>query len=118
MTPEGQYVKKTIVADSRSDLKWRLEKDGHFVYRIKREDRFRLTLGGEPHAKRFKLRDFFSFNKEFAVLIRTGMPIVAATMSPRVKLYRMPSLNIPAIFRTCTSPLCRPAKRAVIFPRH
>jgi type IV pilus assembly protein PilC len=37
-----------------------------------------LTLGGEPRSKKFKIRDFFSFNKEFAVLIRTGMPIVAA----------------------------------------
>jgi type IV pilus assembly protein PilC len=78
MTPDGQYVKKTIAADSRDDLKWRLEKDGYFVYRIKREDRLKLTLGGEGRSKRFKIRDFFSFNKEFAVLIRTGMPIVAA----------------------------------------
>jgi len=78
MTPEGNYVKKTIAADSRDDLKWRLENEGNFVYRIKREDRLRLPLGGEPRAKRFKTRDFFSFNKEFAVLIRTGMPIVAA----------------------------------------
>ena len=78
MTPDGNYVKKTIAADSRDDLQWRLEKDGHFVYRIRREDRLRLTLGGEPRSKKFKIRDFFSFNKEFAVLIRTGMPIVAA----------------------------------------
>jgi len=78
MTPDGNYVKKTIAADSRDDLQWRLEKDGHFVYRIRREDRLRLSLGGEPRSKKFKIRDFFSFNKEFAVLIRTGMPIVAA----------------------------------------
>ena len=78
MTPDGNYVKKTIAADSRDDLQWRLEKDGHFVYRIRREDRLRLPLGGEPRSKKFKIRDFFSFNKEFAVLIRTGMPIVAA----------------------------------------
>ncbi|MCB2167406.1 MAG: type II secretion system F family protein [Deltaproteobacteria bacterium] len=78
MTPDGNYVKKTIAADSRDDLQWRLEKDGHFVYRIRREDRLRLPLGGEPRSKKFKIRDFFSFNKEFAVLIRTGMPIVGA----------------------------------------
>ena len=78
MTPDGQYVKKTIAADSRDDLQWRLEKEGHFVYRIKREDRLRMPLGGEGRTKRFRIRDFFSFNKEFAVLIRTGMPIVAA----------------------------------------
>jgi len=78
MTPEGTYVKKTIAADSRDDLKWRLEKDGHFVYRIRREDRLRLPLGGETRSKKFKTRDFFSFNKEFAVLIRAGMPIVNA----------------------------------------
>jgi len=78
MTPEGHYVKKTIAGDSREDLKWRLENDGNFVYRIRREDRLRLTLGGEPRAKKFRTSDFFSFNKEFAVLIRTGMPIVAA----------------------------------------
>jgi type IV pilus assembly protein PilC len=78
MTPDGQYVKKTIAADSRDDLKWRLEREGHFIYRIKREERLKLNLGGEGRSKRFKIRDFFSFNKEFAVLIRTGMPIVAA----------------------------------------
>ena len=78
MTPEGTYVKKTIAADSRGDLKWRLEKDGHFVYRIRREDRLRLPLGGETRSKKFKTRDFFSFNKEFSVLIRAGMPIVSA----------------------------------------
>ncbi len=78
MTPDGQYVKKTIAADSRDDLKWRLEREGHFIYRIKREERLKLILGGEGRSKRFKIRDFFSFNKEFAVLIRTGMPIVAA----------------------------------------
>ena len=37
-----------------------------------------VDAGGEPRSKKFKIRDFFSFNKEFAVLIRTGMPIVAA----------------------------------------
>lgn len=78
MTADGQYVKKTFAADSPNDLRWRLEKEGHFVYGIKREDRLRLTFGGEPRVKRFKIRDFFSFNREFAVLIRTGMPIVAA----------------------------------------
>jgi type IV pilus assembly protein PilC len=78
MTPQGIYEKKSFEADSRSDLKWRLEREGYFVYRIQRQGSLAIPLPRDLFRKRFKLRDFFAFNKELAVLIRTGLPIVAA----------------------------------------
>ena len=78
MTPQGTYETRSIAAGSKADLKSRLEKEGHFIYKIKRKDPLRLSLRPTAAARKFKLRDFFSFNKEFAVLIRTGLPIVNA----------------------------------------
>ncbi len=77
MSPQGVYETRAFTAVSKADLKWRLEQEGHFVYKIDRQDSFRLSFGKTP-ARKIKMRDFFSFNKEFAVLIRTGLPIVNA----------------------------------------
>ncbi len=77
MTPQGTYETRAFTAVSKADLKWRLEQEGHFIYKIDRKDPIRLAFR-RPASRRIKLRDFFSFNKEFAVLIRTGLPIVSA----------------------------------------
>ncbi len=78
MTPQGTYETRSLTAGSKEDLKSRLEQEGHFIYKIKRKDPLRLSLRPATASRKFKLRDFFSFNKEFAVLIRTGLPIVNA----------------------------------------
>ena len=78
MTPQGTYETRSLTAGSKEDLKSRLEQEGHFIYKIKRKDPLRLSLRLATASRKFKLRDFFSFNKEFAVLIRTGLPIVTA----------------------------------------
>lgn len=78
MTPQGKYLKKVLTADSRADLRWRLEREGHFVYKIKRAGRLRPAGVRTSPRIGFKPADFFSFNKEFAVLLRTGLPVVAA----------------------------------------
>ncbi len=77
MTPQGAYETRAFTAVSKADLKWRLEQEGHFIYKIDRKDSMRLSFR-RTSSRRIKLRDFFSFNKEFAVLIRTGLPIVNA----------------------------------------
>jgi type IV pilus assembly protein PilC len=77
MTPQGSYETRAFTAVSKADLKWRLEQEGHFIYKIDRKDRIRLSFP-KATSHKIKLRDFFSFNKEFAVLIRTGLPIVSA----------------------------------------
>ncbi len=78
MTPQGTYETRSITAGSKADLRWRLEQEGHFIYKIIRKDRIRLSFTNPSRTRKFKLRDFFSFNKEFAVLISTGLPIVNA----------------------------------------
>jgi type IV pilus assembly protein PilC len=78
MTPQGKYLKKVLTADSKTDLRWRLEREGHFVYKIKRAGRLRPGTGRPSPRGGFTSADFFSFNKEFAVLLRTGLPVVAA----------------------------------------
>ncbi len=77
MTPQGSYETRAFTAVSKADLKWRLEQEGHFIYKIDRKDRVHFSFP-KATARKIKLRDFFSFNKEFAVLIRTGLPIVSA----------------------------------------
>ncbi len=77
MTPQGAYETRAFTAVSKADLKWRLEQEGHFIYKIDRKDKLRFSFSRAP-SRRIKMRDFFSFNKEFAVLIRTGLPIVNA----------------------------------------
>ncbi len=78
MTPQGIYETRSFTAVSKPDLKWRLEQEGHFIYKIAHEGGLRLSIRTASLARKIKTRDFFAFNKEFAVLIRTGMPIVNA----------------------------------------
>lgn len=77
-TPDGRFLNRTLSADSKSALKWELEKEGNFVYRIRREEKFRIWPSLRPGLRRFRLRDFYGFNQELLVLVKTGIPIVAA----------------------------------------
>lgn len=77
ITPGSQaLIEKTLVSDSRQALKRHLEEQGHFVMDIRAAEGggwFALWGGG-----RMKPREFYAFNREFAVLLKSGMPIVAA----------------------------------------
>jgi type IV pilus assembly protein PilC len=78
-THAGKIVEETITADSRDSLKKQLESDGKFVLDIKKADGFGAFFKNvKSRRKRFKTKDFFSFNQEFLVLIKAGLPIVAA----------------------------------------
>ena len=78
-THGGSVVEETLTADSKESLIKQLESDGKFVLDIKKADGFGAFLKkAKSHRKRFKIKDFFSFNQEFLVLIKAGLPIVAA----------------------------------------
>ncbi|UCD33497.1 MAG: type II secretion system F family protein [Desulfobacterales bacterium] len=78
-THAGKIVEETITADSKDSLRNQLESDGKFVLDIKKADGFGAFLKNvKSRGKRFKTKDFFSFNQEFLVLIKAGLPIVAA----------------------------------------
>lgn len=72
---DGQIRELTRNAPSKAILKKELERSGDFVLEI---DRFQA--GGIPfgRTKRLKIRDFYAFNQEFAVLLKSGLPVVAA----------------------------------------
>ncbi|RLC22970.1 MAG: type II secretion system F family protein [Deltaproteobacteria bacterium] len=75
--PGGRIVEETITADSKAILIKRLKKEGNFVLEIRREEEFGSLKKGISRS-RIKANDLLSFNREFSVLIRTGLSIVAA----------------------------------------
>jgi len=75
--PGGRIVEETITADSKAILIKRLKKEGNFVLEIRREEEFGSLKKGIIR-RRIKANDLLSFNREFSVLIRTGLSIVAA----------------------------------------
>jgi type IV pilus assembly protein PilC len=78
-THAGKIVEETLTADSKDLLRKQLEGDGKFVLDIQRADGLGAFFKkAKLRRKRFKSKDFFSFNQEFLVLIKAGLPIVAA----------------------------------------
>ena len=75
--PGGRIVEETITADSKAILIKRLKKEGNFVLKIRREEGLGSLKKGISRT-RIKANDLLSFNREFSVLIRTGLSIVAA----------------------------------------
>ncbi len=78
-THGGSIEEKTLIADSKSSLVKQLESDGNFVLEIQKIGGFKKLLENvKLKRRRVKTKDFFSFNQEFMVLIRAGLPIVSA----------------------------------------
>ena len=78
-THAGKIVEETLTADSQDSLRKQLESDGKFILDIKKADGVGAFFKNvKSRRKRFKSKDFFSFNQEFLVLIKAGLPIVAA----------------------------------------
>jgi type IV pilus assembly protein PilC len=77
-TPAGSVVEKTLIADNKSALKDFLEEEGNFVLKIHSTERILAGFRWRGRRKPFRLRDFLSFNQEFAVLIKAGLPILSA----------------------------------------
>jgi len=77
-TSSGRVVEKTLLAQTKGSLKAQLEQEGNFVLEIKKAKGFAPILDGGRRRKRIKSKDFLTFNQEFSVLIKAGLPIISA----------------------------------------
>jgi len=77
-TSSGGIVEKNLIADNKASLKEHLENEGNFLLQIRKTGRGESFFQKGINRKRFKIRDFLSFNHEFSVLIKAGLPIVKA----------------------------------------
>lgn len=77
-THDGRVIEKTVIADSKASLKDQIEKEGNFTLSIKQAKKTAFFPIEFKKHKRFKDKDFFSFNQEFSVLIESGFSVVAA----------------------------------------
>jgi len=77
-TGDGRVIEKTLIGDNRMALKEHLEREGHFVLEVRRvEQGFRL-FRWRGSRKRFKSKDFITFNQELSVLLKAGLPVLSA----------------------------------------
>ncbi len=76
--PGGRVVEKTTLAESRDLLKNQLQSEGNFILEIQKVSGKSFLSLHPSKSGRFKQKDFFAFNQEFAVLLRSGLSIVAA----------------------------------------
>ncbi len=76
--PGGKIKEKTAIADSKASLKQKLESDGNFVLNISRTGGSQFFSLHLQRGRRITTRDFFSFNQEFAVLLKAGLSVVSA----------------------------------------
>ena len=77
-TSDGRVVEQTRTADSKTDLKKQLEDEGNYVLEVSKERKITALFLNRTILGRFKNKEFLMFNQEFAVLIRSGLSIVAA----------------------------------------
>lgn len=76
--PGGRVLERTTLAESRDSLEYQLKSEGNFVLEIKRVSGRGFFSIQSRQTRRLKQKDFFSFNQEFSVLLRSGLSIVAA----------------------------------------
>ncbi|MBF0236034.1 MAG: type II secretion system F family protein, partial [Desulfamplus sp.] len=76
-TSDGYALSKTIVADSVSAVKERVAQEGNFLVEARRSAGDSSFFSFSSF-KTLKPKKFISFNHEFSVLLRSGMPIVTA----------------------------------------
>lgn len=76
--PGGHVQERNITADSKEAIKVLLANEGKFPLEIRAAGGGSLQLPSLNGRRRFTRKDFYSFNQEFAVLIRAGLPIVGA----------------------------------------
>ena len=74
----GQMIEQFHVAHSEKNLQRQLERDGYFVFDIKKADGFMAFFKNHQLVNRIKAKEFLAFNHEFVVLIKAGLPIVSA----------------------------------------
>jgi len=67
-----------ICSVNGNDLQRQLEREGYFVFDIKKADGFLAFFKSHQLINRIKTKEFLAFNHEFVVLIKAGLPIVSA----------------------------------------
>ena len=77
-TQEDRIIEKTLMGSNKASLKAHLEREGHFVFDIRRVEGFGGFLKRGKPQRRIKFKDLLVFNQEFSVLIKAGLPIVPA----------------------------------------
>jgi type IV pilus assembly protein PilC len=129
-TSGGSIEEKTLIADSKDSLLKQLESEGKFALDIQKSGGLSTLFENvKSKRKRFKTKDFFSFNQEFLVLIKAGLPIVAALDSitekddeselnkllkdmQKANPYQGLLVNMRTFFRTFIFLLFKPARKA------
>jgi type IV pilus assembly protein PilC len=119
---DGSALNASYEAGSQAALRERLEKEGFFILEIRRQQAafsfFSAAASGS--LRRLRLSDFYAFNQEFAVLVRAGMPIVAALDTMIEKEERTGVRNLITALRTDVatgeSLSAAMAKHPTIFP--
>jgi len=77
-TPEGNVVQRRFSASSRAALKEELEREGNFVLDIRRAEPLGEILRLGAIKRPVKTKHFLTFNQEFLVLVKAGLPILSA----------------------------------------
>lgn len=74
-TSDGRVLEKEFDAASAEILRENLEGQGFFVFQVRRRP-LAFLFSKEANSARLSGRRFLSFNQEFLVLIRSGLPIL------------------------------------------
>lgn len=74
-TSDGRVLEKEFDAASAEILRENLEGQGFFVFQVRRRP-LAFLFSKEANSARLNGRRFLSFNQEFLVLIRSGLPIL------------------------------------------
>jgi type IV pilus assembly protein PilC len=75
---QSKVLEQTLVADSKTSLKHHLEDQGNFVFEIRPTERSGSLLDRLKFHKKINLKEFYSFNQELSVLLKTGLTVVGA----------------------------------------
>lgn len=77
-TSGGRIIEKTLIGDNKGALRDYLEREGNFVLDIRSAEGHLRWFQWKGGRRRFKSKDFLTFNQELTVLIRAGLPVLSA----------------------------------------
>jgi len=76
-TPTGDIVTRNVEAQSETDLRSQLRRDGFRVFDISTPNVVKTAKSGKSDGKlQIKLEDFLLFNQQLSALLRAGLPIL------------------------------------------
>jgi type IV pilus assembly protein PilC len=76
-TRDGKVIERVIVADSRAMVKKQVAQEGDLLVEA-RSSSANGALPSLTRGKKVRLKDFYSFNQEFSVLLKAGVSVVSA----------------------------------------